>query len=139
MFSLFIVPSLCNNKRDLKDSNGNYQKTVCTVYQDKTYVEAVAMCSASGMKIFNAESVESVNAVISYSTSQYPFGTFWVEGKNGTVCSAIADVAQPNFLKTNSVLCTTKNYFNCEYICKFSNKIINHSTKYACSNNSCPQ
>ena len=97
------------------------------------------MCSANGMKIFDAGSNNSLSAVLAYSNSQWPFGTFWVEGKNGTVCSAISDVTQPNFLKTNSVLCTAKNYFNCEYICKFSCKLFSAKfiqIKYPCSTSS---
>jgi hypothetical protein len=71
------------------------------------------------MKIFNADSDDVANALISHSNVQWPFGTFWVEGKTGSNCAAISDDKQTLFSKTN-VGCYSLNHFHCEYICKCS-------------------
>jgi hypothetical protein len=94
LYQLYIpVPSVCDVTRDLKDSNGNYTKSVCTMYQDKTYDAAVTACTANNMDIFNADSVDTENAMVSYSNVQWPYGNFWVEGST----------------------CTANAYFHCEY------------------------
>jgi hypothetical protein len=107
-------PSVCDVSRDLKDSSGNYIKSVCTMYQDKTYDAAVTTCTANGMKIFNADSVDTENAMVSFSNVQWPYGNFWVEGKSGTICSAFSNDKKLSYFKTQST-CTLNAYFHCEY------------------------
>lgn len=114
-----IVPTVCNVIRDLKDSTGNYLKTLCSVYKDQTYDEAVKTCAASGMKMYNADQTEAENALLTFSDLQWPLGTFWVEGKSGSNCSAVSNTNIVYFAKT-SLACPSnaKNYFHCEYQCK---------------------
>jgi hypothetical protein len=124
---LSSVPAICNVERDLKDSSGNYLKSVCTVYQDQTYDDAVKMCADNGMKIYNAASAASANAVIGYSDIQWPFGTFWIDGKSGSNCAVVTNDKRINFATAN-ISCVApnlltpppKNYFHCEFICEFS-------------------
>lgn len=69
------------------------------------------------MKLFNADSAQDKASVVSYSDSEWPFGTFWVEGKSAAGCAAISDANRVTFAKTD-VACSAKNYFNCEFQCK---------------------
>jgi hypothetical protein len=100
-------------------------KTACTVYQDQSYDDAVKTCAANGMKIYNADAAGSSSSLISYSNLQWPFGTFWVDGKSGSNCSAVTNDKRLSFAKTD-ISCVApnlftpppKNYFHCEFICK---------------------
>jgi hypothetical protein len=115
---LVLVPSICDVTRDLKDTNGNYTKSVCTVYQDKIYDDAVSTCTNNGMKIFNANAAVNDNALSSYSNIQWPYGTFWVEGKFGSlfslVCAASTDSGRTTFARSN-ISCVGINHFHCEF------------------------
>lgn len=125
--NLFPAPSICSITRDLKDSGGAYIKSLCSIYQDKTYDQAVAFCSANGMKIFNADVAEVESALTSFSNMQWPVGTFYVEGKSGTSCNVLSDAGRVTFAKS-TVLCTVANHFHCEYNSEFfleSNLTIN--------------
>jgi hypothetical protein len=116
---LFLVPSICDVKRDLRDSSGSYTKTVCTIYQEKNYDNAVATCADNGMKIYNAASTTDANAMLSYSDINWPYGSFWTEGKFGLNCTAVTNDNKLNFYMTR-ITCSTPTYFHCEYTCKLS-------------------
>jgi hypothetical protein len=105
--------------RDVNGSAGNYVKSVCTVYQDMTYDNAVASCTSNGMKILNSNSADVENFMISYSNVQWPYGSFWTEGKNGTGCLSFSNDKRLTYYKTMAT-CTNSAYFHCEYQGKLS-------------------
>ena len=100
-------------QRDLS-VDGRYTKSVCTVYQDVTYDQAVDICESNGMRIYNADAVNHGKALVSYSDVNWPFGSFWAKGKSGVNCILFSNDKRLSFFKTES-LCTTKTYFHCEY------------------------
>jgi hypothetical protein len=78
------------------------------------------------MKLYNADSVDSGNAVFAYTDMEYPYGTFWVEGKSGSNCAVVTNTGTALFAKTfvscvaaNIFVPPPKNYFHCEYMSKF--------------------
>lgn len=107
------APSICNVQRDLS-VDGSYTKSVCTVYQDVIYDQAVSICESNGMKIYNADTVNHEKALVSYSDVQWPFGSFWAQGKSGVNCTSFSNIKRLSYFKTESP-CTTLAYFHCEY------------------------
>lgn len=79
------------------------------------YDTAAATCIANGMAIFDADSVQTENMLSSYANVQWPYGTFWVYGKSGTLCSALSDAGQTDFAKKN-LTCSTAYHFICAFI-----------------------
>ena len=112
------APSICDVKRDFKDSNGVYQKSVCTVLQDTTYDNAATACANNGMTLLDLNSVELENYMFSYSNIQWPYGYFWYLGKTGTVCSLFSNDRSLFYFKTQ-LACTINAYFHCEYQSEF--------------------
>jgi hypothetical protein len=112
----YLDTGICSVKRDLKDSNGNYLKSVCTVYQDKTYNDAAKFCAANNMTLYVAGSIDEKNALLEYSNIQWPFGTFWIEGNvtNYVNCSVVTNDIRILYDKAENP-CIKLNYFNCEY------------------------
>jgi hypothetical protein len=93
-------------------------KSVCTIFQEKNYDESVLICANNGMKIFNANDTVVDNALTSFSNLQWPYGTFWIEGKYGSVCAASSDTGRITFERTN-LTCSNGNYFHCEFTGEF--------------------
>jgi hypothetical protein len=89
-------------------------KSVCTVYQDLSYDNAKLACSTVGMKLFVANTTEEINAITRYTDIHFPYGLFWVEGKNGTNCAVMSNNGRIDYKKTQTT-CTANAYFNCEY------------------------
>jgi hypothetical protein len=94
-------------------------KSVCTVYQDKSYNDAAKFCAANNMTLYNADSAEEKKALVDYTNVQWPFGTFWVEG-NHTNCSVVTNDNRINFEMAEDK-CKDLNYFDCEYGSEFHN------------------
>ena len=104
--------------KDLKNSAGAYVKSVCSVYQDMIYDSAASTCIANGMTLFDSNTADMDNALLSYSNTQWPWGSFWIAGRGAFFCSAMSDSLQTLFTKQN-LGCLTFNYFNCEFIGKY--------------------
>jgi hypothetical protein len=117
--NVISAPSICDVTRDFKDSNGKYSKSVCTIFQDKTYDDSVATCNANGMKILNTTTPEIENAMVAYSNIQWPYGLFWVEGKTGSNCNVFSNDKKLSYFKTTAA-CSSDAYFHCEYQSKSS-------------------
>lgn len=66
------------------------------------------------MKMFNANTVESLKASLAFANIQWPFGTFFIEGKSGTACTVLTDSGLISFVKRTAA-CSSLNHFNCEY------------------------
>lgn len=111
---LVLAPSICDVKRDLKNSAGTYLKSVCTVYQDLNYDTAAATCVANGMTLLNVDSVELENIMISYSNIQWSYGFFWYLGKTGSLCSTLTNDKKLFYFKAQ-IACTFAVFFHCEY------------------------
>lgn len=109
---------ICNAKRDLKDSNDNYLKSVCTVFIDFYYDTSVISCRDFGMKLFTARSDEEKNAINRYSDYTWPFGSFWIEGKSNTMCGVTTNKDRLNF-ETTEMGCYNVSYYYCEYACMY--------------------
>jgi hypothetical protein len=101
-------------RKDLKNSLNGYLKSLCTVYEDRTYDEAVSACSKLDMKLFVANSTEEKDSLGKFSDTQWPYGSFWVDGKAGTNCSVFSNDKKVNYTKTEMV-CLTRSCFHCEY------------------------
>jgi hypothetical protein len=113
----FVVPPICNVKRDLKNARGGYLKSVCSIYLDISYDQAKSACTGIGMKLFVANSTEEINAITRYSNVQWPYGLFWVDGKDGNDCSVFSNDKSLSYMKKNAT-CTSSAYFHCEYLSK---------------------
>jgi hypothetical protein len=111
---MFPVSSICNVQRDLKNARGGYLKSVCTIYQDINFSQANTSCSAIGMKLFVASSTEEINAITRHSNIQWPYGLFWVNGKNGTNCAVMSNDKSLTYSK-REMSCSSNAYFHCEY------------------------
>jgi hypothetical protein len=91
------------------------------------------------MKLYIANSTEEIDSMSKFSNIQWPFGNFWVNGKNGSNCAIFSNTGRLNtgyqydwfnpgniwvnntkslgscsFL-TNSGQAKTSNYFFCQY------------------------
>ena len=110
--------SSCNLKVDLVDTNGNYLKSICTVYEDKTYDEASLFCKSNGLKLYVASTTDEKAAINSFCDVQYPFGAFWVSGKSSSGCTVVSNNEKINYALTKSS-CASKAYFHCEYQSEF--------------------
>jgi hypothetical protein len=100
--------------RDFKDASGNYLKSACTIYQDRNYDDAVTTCANLGMKILNTNTSNLESSMVSYLNMQFPYGSFWVEGKSGSNCATFSNDKRLSYVKTTAS-CSNNAYFFCEY------------------------
>lgn len=93
-------------------------KSVCTIAIDTSYDVSVARCNTYGMKSLRARTDEEKNAILRYSDVKFPYGSFWIEGKSGTMCNVLTNNERPSYEEVQ-VLCTsfTLTYHYCEYAC----------------------
>lgn len=114
IFTVFIDPMICKTVRDLTDSTGAYLKTACTVNFPYTQYSARASCLTFGMQLFTFNTAEDEKSLLAYADSQWPHARLWVEGTNGTGCSAISNQNKTKFEKISDV-CANDYSFYCEY------------------------
>jgi hypothetical protein len=107
--------------KDLKDSNGNYLKTVCTVYLNYNQLSARVTCAAYGMLLYRFNTAEDEKALLDYSDDQWPYNRLWVEGGNTTRGQMVSNQELSSFEKISMPPVVTYNYFYCEYKSECSN------------------
>ena len=98
----------------MKDSEGNYVKTACVVYQAPSYDGAFASCLSHGMQLFKSTSDEDLNTIVEHANSVWPIGHLWIEGRNGNECSIIYRHSGYSFVKTARP-CSTESFYICEH------------------------
>jgi hypothetical protein len=107
-------PTICKNIRNLLDSNGNYLKTVCTVYSLQTQSVARTTCSNNRMQLYRFVLPDDEKALLDYSDAQWPYNRLWVEGGNATRGLMVSNQERDKFGVINMPV-TTLSYFYCEY------------------------
>jgi hypothetical protein len=112
---IFTVPVLCKTIRDLKDSNSNYLKSVCTMYLKYNQISARDTCKANGMQLYKFVVPDDEVALLAYADSQWPQARLWVDGGNTTHGTMLSNFNRTYFEKVSTPIFTNFEYFYCEY------------------------
>jgi hypothetical protein len=107
-------PLICSDEVHIKDSKGEYVKSVCDVGLIYNYDQARAKCLEYGAQLFLATSQDEMNAVAEHADCVVGSGNLWIEGKKDNNCSILNGKPGSHFSKTRST-CTMGYYFYCEY------------------------
>jgi hypothetical protein len=144
--NLFNLPgllntSICEEKRDLYDSNGTYLQSACiTLNKLSSYSRSEAYCQANEMDLFDISSNESELALLEYANDLFDgddFYFFSVKGRDFENCQYIENWSRFEF-KTGvytcgnyeKALCAYNNSSPTKYIeepSNFKRKLILHS------------
>lgn len=107
---------ICDEHKDLYDTNGKYLQSACLIIEQLLYSEAEAHCQANGMELFDVTSEEVRNALFNYAYVKFSRGAHSVlHVKDTSVgsCSFMSNASGPFIITSKQ--CTKKVYSYCQY------------------------
>jgi hypothetical protein len=106
---------MCNDEQDYYNTNGDYLKTVCTLFHSRSVSNAAYTCKTLRMKLATADGEEDAAALV-YRASSGPSAkivgrTFWISAKTNKQCTVLKNFADDNYVM-NAASCYA---FGCEH------------------------
>jgi hypothetical protein len=115
MFKLVSTePLICSTEVHIKDSAGDYVKSVCEVRLLYKYEQARTKCLEYGAQLFKDTSQDELNAVAAHADCMFGSGHVWIDGRIGDSFAFLYGEFGSNFFKT-PITRIRGYYFYCEY------------------------
>jgi Papain family cysteine protease len=116
-----IHPSAsCEFIKDITNTTGAYQKSVCFSIYDQNYNDSRDFCYQKRMQLYKSDSEAANKDVLDFAQTKWSAGiSFFIESKSPPMCSNINNKSGP--FKIDMESCTSKLRSVCEFInVKFS-------------------
>jgi hypothetical protein len=113
---------ICGAIKNIKSADGTRVKTLCAIYEYRTYAASEAFCVANQMKLAKIENTSVQSAVIDFTNKQYSWATaggyvFVDAAKLYGYCSYLTNYGRgaSNYALFNNGNCYSSLFHFCEF------------------------
>ena len=112
----------CEDIKNLHDKNGTYIKTICSVYDYRSFANAQTFCGTNQMRLAKADTPAAQAAIIAYGRETFYWyfaGYIWIDGPVTLAnrCSLLTNLGAPKGVEYSiqNYPCTSAFYHICEF------------------------